>query len=318
MSWNHFAGAVFAIGLDLCFGWVLGQTPMGLERREPAVEALVRAGRIADASERETALRVAVAEALLGGAEAQQRSAYEFLTKNAVWIDPRPFSGILEEYGRRHPELLVELFLESQQLLRAPREERMAIYLRAVRDGAVTLSGGSKLTRAQALDIACGEGMVELKSEMIRAAGLQMAEGEATGVLSECLVELELTDGAESGLTAYRAAAAHLTSMPDDVFRGRVRSDPVFRLLIENHLRGACVRNPFTGQTDPACCEFAAIARRQVELDRRLKRDGLDTPIPTPADPRQMGNYVAARVWLDTWQSTFQSMDCYKADPPSK
>lgn len=318
MNWNQRAGTVVAIGLELCCGWALGQTPSRLERREPVVEALVQALQIADASERETAMRVAVAEALLGGTEAEQRTAYEILTKNAMWIDPRPFSAILVEFGRKHPTLRVELFLESQQLLRAPREERMAIYIRALRDGAVALSGGSRLTRAQALDIACGEGMLELRSEIVRAARLQMAEGEATGVLSQCLVELELTDGAESGFTAYRAAAAHLTSMPDDVFRNRVRSDPVFRLLIEDYVRGACVPNPFTGQTDPACCEFATIARRQVELDRRLKRDGLDTPIPTPADPRQMGNYVGATVWLDTWKSMFQSSDCYKADPPSK
>ena len=78
MAWNQHAGYLLAIGLELCSGWALGQTPSRPERREPAVEALVQAGRIADVSERGTAVRVAVAEAPLGGAEAQQRAAYEF------------------------------------------------------------------------------------------------------------------------------------------------------------------------------------------------------------------------------------------------
>lgn len=315
MTRKPLAGSLLVVSFGLYAVWGFGQAPAKLETREPTVETLIRAGQITDAGKRETALRLALGDALLSGTEEQQSAAFDFVTKNLLWIDPRPFSAILEEYGTRHPEKRVEFFLDLERLRRAPREERVVIYLRAARDGGFTLPGGFKLTRADALEIACHEGMVELRGEIVKEATRRTPESDAAGVPSQCLTELELTAGAEYGYTAHRTAAQHLSEMNDEVFRGRIRSDPVFRLLVQNYLPGACVQNPFTKETDPACCTFAKIARRQVELDKRLKRDGLDTPIPTPADPRQLGHYFAAKTWVDSWERTFRDSQCYKIGP---
>jgi len=153
---------------------------------------------------------------------------------NSRWLDLRPFEDIITEFGRSNNPTSrnVGWFLDSVELGRMSRDERLRIYSAAIVEGRTTLQHGWPLLRQTAIGAAAIDGLAELKPLIEAHYPEESAEVRSAFPLPELLVRLELGAGASDREDANRLASERLAAMKDADFRDRMNTDAAFQKVV--------------------------------------------------------------------------------------
>lgn len=229
----------------------------------PEQAKIGQAMRIAEAAAHREAVREAVAAGLLAAPSREARErVFSYLSERSRWIDLTELADILEQYSKvdRYPDRPRDA-LDMAELRKKPRDERAAIYTRAIQEGQVVLRrSGVKLLRQTALMSAAWDGIEELRP--LIEAYMEEALPSARAVL---LATLELRAGGRDRDDAAIRGAKRLAAMPDQELWTRM-DDAGFREAALAVVRYVCEANPFTGAVEPQCTTLQAVAERQGRL----------------------------------------------------
>jgi hypothetical protein len=144
------------------------------------------------------------------------------------------------------------------------REDRIAVYRRAIVEGEAKLSRIRVLYRFAAIQAAMLDGLRELEPTIMAYYG-GLSDTEKADLPLPCLaLNLSLREGASDRRDAERRAAAKLTNIADADLPERLDEDPVFRRVFLEVARKVCTIHPFTRETDPECEPIIDIYVKQM------------------------------------------------------
>ena len=164
----------------------------------PEFQVIQDAARIADPVEREAALRQAIRKGLLETPPEVAGLVLGYLGEHSRWLDVRPFEDIITEYGRvNNPTSSnVGWFIDSIELPRMSRDERLRLYSAAIVDGSTTLPHGWLLLRQIAMGMGAIDGLAELRPLIAVHYQELSSEAQRQNPLPELLIRLDLGAGA--------------------------------------------------------------------------------------------------------------------------
>jgi hypothetical protein len=225
-----------------------------------------------------------------------------YLGDHSRWLDVRPFEDLITEYGRSNNPTSrnVGWFLDSIELARMSRDERLRLYTMAIVDGSTTLRHGWTLLRQSAMLLASDDGLAELKP-LIEAHYGELSPGEQRNVpLPEVLIRFDLGAGAADREEANRLASERLTAMRDADFRDRMDTDEAFRTVVDGIGTYVCGGDPYRMRRNPGCASIKDIVKRQLRLEKVTEEAARAMAI-TPASSMQ--RYEEHR---DSWLGRLQ------------
>lgn len=236
----------------------------------PEFQAIQDAARIADPGAREAALRQTIRKGLLEVPPEVANLVLGYLGDHSRWLDLRPFEDLITEYGRSNNPTSRDVgsFLDSIELPRMSRDERLRLYTLAIVDGSTTLRHGWTLVRQSAVLLASDDGVEELKP-LIEAHYADLSPREQRNVpLPEILIRLDLGAGAADREGANRLASARLAAMKDADFRNRMNTDEAFRTVVDGISTYVCGVDPYRLRRNPGCASIKDIVKRQLRLEK--------------------------------------------------
>ena len=261
----------------------------------PAVQAIQRAAIVKEPAEREQALREGIRAGLLSADPEVRREVFSYLCRMSDrWLDLRPYTDLLEQYAAVPGEGGRGLRLaDDVELFRAPREERIELYRRAIVEGKVLLKRGTPLDRWNAVRGAAWQGLDELRP--LIETYYPLTPGLAADTPIEQLrLWLDLRAGAIDREDALRLASQRLAKLEDREFESRMDGDPIFKQTVLQNAQDACALNPFTGERNPACASLYEIAKKQKE--RHAQREAQARAAGAERPPRGIGG---PGTWLE-------------------
>jgi hypothetical protein len=280
-----------------------GDIPDGLRPTMPATEAISGAARIADPEERLRTMRSAIREGLFAPNPLVRDGVFRYLSENTRWIDLRPYVDLLEEFGRvdhwanRGPSLA-----DDVELFRAPRDERVRVYRTAILEGTAKLRRGTPLPRQVAIDLACFEGMAELKGEIETYYSETPTEYRQTTPRVVLMLRLELGAGAVDREEAARLACEHLAAMSDSDFREQMETNAAFSRVVQDVASYACAVDIIVPRRNPGCSAIKDVVARQRRLENAPAK-----PIQERDDTALSANPTRpAECWLSQLNSVSQ------------
>jgi len=232
-------------------------------------DAFAHSVRISDPTERETSLRTVLGRYLFLEDRGLAWEVGLYLQDNERWLDLRAFEGLFRQ--SQFARVLLEL-AATNALRQAPREERLARYCQALREGSATLENGSELQRVEAVMFAAGDGILELKPDIEEHFPELLEPHKEQTPLEYILLILENRAGGRDREDAARLAAGRLAGLPDAELRDRADSEPVFARVLVETSKFVCEVNPFSGWQNPGCDDVFDLFRRQMDLERKLTR----------------------------------------------
>lgn len=266
-----------------------------LTREQQTISEAMRSSGIG----REPRVRVALAEAFSSESEDVRAQTVQFLASTYPSWDYRPFEDLIAAFGRtyRFPGQ-IDSILDKSELLRGPREERVALLRRAIVEGSIVLSRGTRYPRELAMAWAAQEGLWELEDDLRQYLD-NVAQRYKIGLgMSAFPALFELKRGACDAAEASRLAVARIVEMDDRAFRGRMTSDPGFRSAVFNIADSVCSRDMANDRiADGPECELL-----QRSTEKRLAAiDAARDSHPRGAGP--------ANDWTATLRSKASSAD---------
>ncbi len=240
----------------------------------PGKQAIDDAATLSDPIARESALREAIRKGLLESKANVANEVLGYLGMNSRWLDLRPFEDIITEFGRSNNPTSrnVGWFLDSVELGRMSRDERLRIYSAAIVEGRTTLQHGWPLLRQTAIGAAAIDGLAELKPLIEAHYPEESAEVRSAFPLPELLVRLELGAGASDREDANRLASERLAAMKDADFRDRMNTDAAFQKVVGDIATYVCAVDTFAPRRNPGCASIKDIVKRQEQLDKKVRQ----------------------------------------------
>ena len=254
--------------------YICATSPVAEESLLPEQEAIDNAARLPDPVARESALREAIRKGLLETRPEVATEVLGYLGEHSRWLDVRPFEDIITEYGRSNNPTSrnVGWFLDSVELGRMSRDERLRIYSAAIVEGRTTLQHGWPLLRQTAIGAAAIDGLAELKPLIEAHYPEESAEVRSAFPLPELLVRLELGAGASDREDANRLASERLAAMKDADFRDRMNTDAAFQKVVGDIATYVCAVDTFAPRRNPGCASIKDIVKRQEQLDKKVRQ----------------------------------------------
>ncbi len=203
---------------------------------------------------------------LLQSSEAKTRQrTWSFLLENLRWIDVRQLEDILLEADSVDGQLYAKHLLGYYETLLKPREERVALYLSAMKTGESQYPLGFPLPRTVAMLDASRQGLTELQEPIISAYASLSDGHNSKYPLPYFLIRLELAAGAENLWAAGGAAFEKLSEWDAQTYCDRILSDGVFRTAVSEFAHQACAKSPFDG-SQPVGCEWVWVVYNHVKV----------------------------------------------------
>lgn len=277
-------------------------SPRGVPSLLPEEQAIYDAARISDPGAREAALRQTIRKGLLESPPEVARLVLGYLGDHSRWLDVRPFEDLITEYGRSNNPTSrnVGWFLDSIELARMSRDERLRLHTLAIVDGSTTLRHGWTLLRQSAMLLASDYGLAELKP-LIEAHYAELLPGEQRNVaLPEVLIRLDLSAGGADREDANRLAGDRLATMKDTEFRERMNTDAAFQKVVTEIASYVCAVDPYRRRRNPGCASIKEIVKRQLRLEN-VTEEAARATATTPVSSMQ--RYEEHR---DSWLGRLQ------------
>lgn len=183
--------------------------------------------------------------------------------------------GAQERFG---PDGLYPLraAMDYAALRRASRGDRIEVYRTAIESGVTVLPRGTKVTRLDALMMAAGDGIIELRPELDSMFSKEAAGGEGiVGTLSKWQTTMDTRAGAGDRGEAIEKGARAMTKFGMEEFFWRMR-DPGFREAVLDTALEACDGRPLT----EACRMMSDLSARVACAQRDRTVEGVETWMP--------------------------------------
>lgn len=289
--WNTTMRALTAIWLTLIATTLTGDTPLVVSRGacRSRVEAICTAATISDSHDRESALRQAIQNTLLGTDVEIRQEAFEYLAANLIWLDLRPYEDLLARFSElsARPEFGLRL-IDETEFKYADRDEKVAIYRSALLNGKVSVGRVLVITRQIALATVSTNGLDELEPLVKEHLDEAYASDR-----DQLIPSLELRAGGSDWLDAAHKGADRLATKPDDELRSRMAHDDGFQTAVNRIADDACMVDPFTKSQDSACGVIRDIYMRQLRLEQSQESRAQNAADPFSAFSPKAGWLIA-------------------------
>jgi len=270
-------------------------SPSVLAPPQELVDGLRQAFSLEDDTEREAAIRELLDTHLVLSDLGHAKTVWMYLRQHRQWIDFSPYSDTFWRLAERFQTSSYANLPMYSYLRTAPRDERLAIYRKALRTGSAEVAPWSpECTVFDAIHGAAYDGLIELEDD-IRAAyqGIRPALQKLVS-FDDLLLDLHLRAGAENRQDAARLAAERLRDMDPLEFRRSMEESPVFDRVVQETLDEVCAVSPFDDTQSPACSAMADLYVTQLALGLSLSKR-----TPSQGDARRSPDWSTLPEWLN-------------------